>query len=150
MGYSYRLVVEEDLDRLHVPTPAAEAVDQMWREQGGLGDLPGDLAQHVAHAWRWQWFEQHRSAVFDGLDAFEPGRVTDGWRWLLDEMPVLHHRFYSEDQNTYFNAADAIDVVIGLQRAAVPPELVGELAELERALRSLARRGLRFRFDFMA
>ena len=150
MGFTYRLVVEEDLDALGAPVPGAGEVAALWREDAGDAPLPAAMERHVAHAWRVRWLAQHRASLLGELDAALRWAGDDvGWRPLLDALPELHRRFYSERPDAYFPARELADALAEIRASGVPAGLERDLGRLERASGDLARHGLRFRFDFL-
>ena len=163
MSFTYRLAVEEDLDRLDVPQPSEEEVRAAWAEQSS-GPLPPTLAPHVRAALRTQWLAKNRGRLLTELDAtLRWANDNVGWRALLDDPTVtdilvgggyegLHSAFYSEHPDTWFGSATAaarVAFVCADPRAETLPAIVREsLDALGRGLTDCARFGLRFRFDF--
>jgi hypothetical protein len=164
VGYSYRLLIEEDLDKLGVPLPDDEAVASAWRTHAGDAPMPSEMAGHIRATLRQQWLEHHREERLpDALDAVRWAWDNLGWRLLLEDetvdralkecgLPGLHEAFYSEGITDWFSAREALArlerIRATLTQRSMDEAVVDQLTAFERVVRNLAAYNLRFRFDF--
>jgi hypothetical protein len=149
MAYNYQLIVEEDIDALGVPIPSPSELASFWSGQSAESEFPEELTPHSVHAWRQQWFANHRTEMLGDIEALiRAHECNAGWRLLLEEVPALHSAYYSESATAFFSSVDALAQVSQFHND-IPADVAPYFTALVHALVLLSDRKLRFRFDYI-